>query len=365
VKALAGLAAALTLALASGAAARSTAAPSVETDLKAAVAAEKQALKDLDAGRLDKVKEDLERSRSALQRAQGSTSGTTRGDIKQALTKDGIALENVNNPRTRDRARLKINEAIIRKESALEYYGHHAPPARPNRPPRVTEFKAEFPTGPKLTTTTYTVTASDPDGDKLTYTWTKRQPDKACGVFVPAGSVATWDHPGEQQGGDCPHEEDFHEGTITVAVSDGKTSCTVVDPNGSKPVPPFDPGEDCSQVGKPSLTLGQAVANARAIDRAITNEERVLRQLESATKLRRAAGLARAAATILDRIEAVAASVAGGSAIEKLVHEASTLDREVSADIKAGDLDAATSKLRNALGKKEAAEEKLLALAKK
>jgi hypothetical protein len=367
VKTLAGLAAALTLAIAAGAAARSSGVSAVEGDVKAAIKAEKQALKDLEAGRLGKVKDGLEQSRSALQRAQGATSGITRGDVRQALTKDGIALENLNNPRARDRVRLKINEAIVRKESALEYFDHHTALPPPNRPPRVPEFKAEFPTGPKLTTTTYTVTASDPDGDKLTYTWTKRQPDKACGVFTPAGRVATWDHPGEQQGGDCPHEEDFHEGTITVVVSDGKASCTVVDQNGSKPVPPFDPGEDCSRTGKPSLTPGQAAALGRAVVTAMNFEDEALDLLSSKKKRKRkkAAQLAGLAAAALNRIEASLAGLEGASAIEKLVHEASALDEEASAEITAGDRDAATTKLRLALGNKEAADEKLKAIAKK
>jgi hypothetical protein len=364
VKALAGLAAVLTLTVAAGAAARSTGVSAVEGDLKAAIKAEKQALKDLDAGRLDKVKEGLEQSRSALQRTQGATSGTTRGDVRQALTKDGIALENLNNPEARDRVRLKINEAIVRKESALEYFSHHTAAPPPNRTLRVTQFKAKFPTGPKLTTTTYTVTASDPDGDKLTYTWTKRQPDKPCGVFAPAGPVATWDHPGEQQGGDCPHEEDFHEGTVTVVVSDGTASCTVVDENGSKPVPPFDPGEDCSRTGKPALTPVQAAALARSVNRAMGLEERAL-DLIQRVKRRQAAGMAGAAAGKLNRVEGRLAEVAGAAAIENLVHEASALDEEASADTSDGDLSAGESKLERALDRKEEAKKRLQALAKR
>jgi hypothetical protein len=362
VKALAGLVAVLTLALAGGAAARSTGVSAVEGDLKAAIKAEKQALKDLDAGRLGKVKEGLEQSRSALQRTQGATSGTTRGDVRQALTKDGIALENLNNPRARDRVRLKINEAIVRKESALEYFGNHAPPPRPNRPPRVTEFKAEFPTGPKLTTTTYTVTAADPDGDKLTYNWSKRQPEKPCGVFLSAGRVATWDHPGEQQGGDCPHAEDFHEGTIAVIVSDGKATCTVMDLEGSKPVPSFDPGEDCLRLGKPSLTPGQAVGLQRVLVGAIKIEEQALERIR--VGLPGAGAKAHSAARMLDRVEETLAQVTGVAAIESDVHEASTWDEEARWDLYYGYDGYAKGDIEYAVFLKTRAGKKLAAIAK-
>ncbi|HEX9269755.1 MAG TPA: hypothetical protein VF998_07925 [Candidatus Limnocylindria bacterium] len=68
-------------------------------------------------------------------------------------------------------------------------------------------------------TTTYTVEASDPDGDALTYAWAFTT---NCGT-TPGGNAttATWSHPDRSIGGNCP-DEAVHPGAIAVTVSDGK-----------------------------------------------------------------------------------------------------------------------------------------------
>jgi hypothetical protein len=69
-------------------------------------------------------------------------------------------------------------------------------------------------------TSTYKITAADPDLDKLTYAWTN---SNSCGEFVVTSdsSVAKWVHPHTNEAGACPEEGTHHPGAITVVVSDG------------------------------------------------------------------------------------------------------------------------------------------------
>lgn len=334
----------------------------VGEDIQKAIKAELAALKAVRAGKFDEARSHLEESKRALGQARTEAAknpdfGPAASDLRQAATKDDVALDNLRARPARDPA-LLINQAIVRKQSAAEWVEEHTtPPAPPNRPPRVTEFKAEFPSGPRGTTTTYTVTATDPDGDPLTYTWSKQQPQKPCGVFGPNGPsksrAATWDHPGIDQGGDCPHEGDFHVGVITVVVSDGTASCTVVDREGSKPVPAFDPGEDCSRTGKAALTPGETASLARHVGSAIELEQRALGKLNRG---RRARGLLNRAAETLDGVQEQLEGRAGVDAVDRALQEARALDGEARAAIVAGNKDAARSAIDRAIDAKERAE---------
>jgi hypothetical protein len=69
-------------------------------------------------------------------------------------------------------------------------------------------------------TSTYKITAADPDLDKLTYAWTN---SNSCGDFVVTSdsSVAKWVHPHTSDPGACPEEGTHHPAQVTVVVSDG------------------------------------------------------------------------------------------------------------------------------------------------
>ena len=85
-----------------------------------------------------------------------------------------------------------------------------------NRAPEVSGLQAEL----IPTNTFYTVEATDPEGDALTYTWTISQ--EACGTFSGDGPRAVWAHPHPGPGRIACGDDVSHPGTITVVVSDGR-----------------------------------------------------------------------------------------------------------------------------------------------
>jgi hypothetical protein len=78
----------------------------------------------------------------------------------------------------------------------------------------VRQFMAKFVGGEY--STYYTVDAFDPDGQPLTYEWSKTN---GCGGWRtnPTSPEAVWIHPHTNHAGDCP-DQPFHPGTITVVV---------------------------------------------------------------------------------------------------------------------------------------------------
>lgn|GEM_PF-2252326 len=76
--------------------------------------------------------------------------------------------------------------------------------------------------------TTYTVGASDPEGDNLNYTWTIS--DGACGTFSSSGIQAVWTHPHPL----CS-DETSHAGTVTVVIADGQGNSVTQSYEGTLP----------------------------------------------------------------------------------------------------------------------------------
>ena len=98
-----------------------------------------------------------------------------------------------------------------------------------NRPPYAQPISAVL----VPPTTTYTVHATDQDGDTLTYAWVG---DISCGIFAGSdGPSASWTHADGPPPSGCPHDQGVsHPGEIYVTVSDGK-SVTVCSFLGSEP----------------------------------------------------------------------------------------------------------------------------------
>lgn len=93
------------------------------------------------------------------------------------------------------------------------------------RPPSLSGITAVFDSQAHVTR--YSITASDPDHDELTFTWTKSE-ERECGTFTGNGRNASWNHAEPP----CP-AEGAHPGTINVFVSDGTYTCSAFYEGGS------------------------------------------------------------------------------------------------------------------------------------
>lgn len=160
-------------------------------------AAELAALKALDKGDLKGLKGELTMSMADLAGAEGSSAltpgyGDVTASLKGAANADEAALGGLPHPAERGRVRRLINTAIVRKDASLaEIRTHTTPPIVPPPPPVTApppanlrpvpqRIEAVFFAGSKETT--HSISATDPDGDKLSYAWTLHPPqaDRSC-----------------------------------------------------------------------------------------------------------------------------------------------------------------------------------------
>ncbi|MHB8641883.1 MAG: PKD domain-containing protein [Gaiellaceae bacterium] len=95
------------------------------------------------------------------------------------------------------------------------------------KPPALTPIKAVF--VQKAFATTYTATAKDADGDKLTQTWTLAPPakDPKCNAFKQQSATsAVWQHGDFNHCNHAVQGPRGHTGTVTFNVTDGTWTCT-------------------------------------------------------------------------------------------------------------------------------------------
>jgi hypothetical protein len=109
------------------------------------------------------------------------------------------------------------------------------------RPPSISGITAVFDSAAHVTN--YSITASDPDGDELTFSWTKSD-ERDCGTFNGNGRNAAWNHAEPP----CPGEG-AHPGTINVFVSDGIYTCSAFYEGGS--ASGTGPPADCGGAPRP------------------------------------------------------------------------------------------------------------------
>lgn len=96
-----------------------------------------------------------------------------------------------------------------------------------NQQPRLTPIEATF--DPTAFATTYTASASDPDGDKLSFRWSLTPPavDPKCNKFSQLSvTKAIWHHGDQDRCNHAAQGPRGHRGTVNFTASDGTWTCT-------------------------------------------------------------------------------------------------------------------------------------------
>jgi hypothetical protein len=166
---------------------------------------------------------------AALRQALGSTE-QLRTEIEEWAT-GGAGGPSASPSRSPSRSPSATSSPSVRPSQEPSPSGEPSPEESPTginpQPPKVSGITAVF--NSQNHVTTYSITASDPDNDELTFSWTKSG-ERDCGSFSGSGRTATWNH-GEPP---CPAENP-HPGTINVFVSDGTYTCSAFYEGGSAP----------------------------------------------------------------------------------------------------------------------------------
>lgn len=164
---------------------------------------------------------DLSQEQREATQAAGAATLLAETDLTQTAagqTQTAVALITPTLTLTPDRLRtFSTLEAEFTVTAAIELMATAL--ARPNQPPVITKFVANF--IPAERTTYYEVEATDPDGDddELKYEWSNTN---RCGTFEwdeadKLDRDASWFHPHPP----CPDER-FHPAVIAVLVTDEK-----------------------------------------------------------------------------------------------------------------------------------------------
>jgi prefoldin subunit 5 len=212
----------------------------VETALKAAREAKAKAesllkgveslLKELDNGAL------VNKVVSLIQKFEN-----WKYSVEQTTTDEGVA----NLKKSRDDIKKQIKEVNATIDDLEAQRQKIKDKLSKCSAPVIKSFSAAFGAPATCSTCTlYTVTATDPGGLPLSYSWSKAVPPGGdptqtnCGTFTPnspAANQAVWDHP-NSGASPCSHAAGEHPGNITVVVTDTQgLKASFTDTQGSAP----------------------------------------------------------------------------------------------------------------------------------